>query len=283
MNNPYNTELSVVHVIEFFTVGDFTGLIFSNKHSTNMTKRPVSDTCDPPELTISEQDGVRSLHLGGSMVQSAMRITAPNALELVYTQCMMGFMLFHPNPRHVLMIGLGGGSLAKFVYHYLPETRVTVVEPYRKVIMAAQLYFHVPQDDARFAIVEADGAHYIAAEAITADIIMVDGFDGGDQVQSLCSQGFYDQAHRILNRNGMLVVNLLSRDDQLKTLLQRIENSFDGHIIAMMAQIRGNLIVFAFRNNPGKLSWKSIQKHAKKLEIAYPLPFCEFVARLRKY
>ncbi|MBX3639437.1 MAG: polyamine aminopropyltransferase [Nitrosomonas sp.] len=243
----------------------------------------VSDTYDAPELTISEQDGVRSLHLGGSMVQSAMRIAAPNALELVYTQCMMGFMLFHPKPGYVLMIGLGGGSLAKFVYHYLPEARVTVIEPYRQVIMAARQYFYVPHDDARFAIVEADGARYITAEAINADIIMVDGFDDGDQVQSLCSQEFYDHALQALNRNGMLVVNLLSRDSQLKTLLQRIENSFDGHIIAMMAEIRGNLIVFAFRNNPGKLSWKSIHKHAQELETAYPLPFREFVARLRKY
>lgn len=248
-----------------------------------MAMRTVSDTTDAPELMISEQDGVRSLHLGGAMVQSAMRIAVPNALELVYTQCMMGFMLFHPNPGHVLMIGLGGGSLAKFVYHYLPETRVTVVEPYRQVIMAAREYFHVPQDDARFVIVEADGAGYIASEAAGADVIMVDGFDDGDQVESLCSQDFYDHAQQALNRNGMLVVNLLSRDRQLKTLLQRIENSFDGHIIAMMAEIRGNLIVFAFRNNPGKLSWKSIHKHAQKLETAYPLPFREFVTKLRKY
>lgn len=255
-----------------------------NKHSMNMTMRPVRDTYNAPELMISEQDGVRSLHLGGSMVQSAMRIAAPNALELVYTQCMMGFMLFHPNPGHVLMIGLGGGSLAKFVYHYLPQTRVTVVEPYRQVIMAAREYFHVPQDDARFAVVETDGADYIVSEAAAAaDIIMVDGFDDGDQVQSLCSQDFYDHAQQALNRNGMLVVNLLSRDHQLKTLLRRIENSFDGHIIAMMAEIRGNLIVFAFRNNPGKLSWKSIHKHAQKLETTYPLPFREFVAKLRKY
>lgn len=245
--------------------------------------RSVSDTNDAPELMISEQDGVRSLHLGGSMVQSAMRIAAPDVLELTYTQCMMGFMLFHPNPGHVLMIGLGGGSLAKFVYHYLPKTRVTVVEPYRQVIMAARQHFYVPQDDARFAVVEAEGARYIAAEAIAADVIMVDGFDDGDQVQSLCSQEFYDRAQQVLSRNGMLVVNLLSRDRQLKTLLKRIENSFDGHIIAMMAEIRGNLIVFAFRNNPGKLSWKSIHKHAQKLEAAYPLPFREFVAKLRKY
>jgi len=236
-----------------------------------------------PELAISEQDGVRLMHLGGSMVQSAMRLAAPNELELIYTQCMMGFMLFHPNPEHVMMIGLGGGSLVKFVYHYLPESRITVVEPYRQVIMAAQQYFHVPQSDKRLTIVEADGAQYINTDNISADIVMVDGFDDDYQVQSLCSQDFYNRTKQILSRNGMLVANLLSRDKQLKTLLQRIETSFDGHIIAMMAEIRGNLIVFAFRSNPGKWSWKSIRKHAQKLETHYPLPFCSFVKKLQKY
>lgn len=149
--------------------------------------------------------------------------------------------------------------------------------------MAAQQYFHVPQDNARFTIVEAEGAQYIAGNAVAADIVMVDGFDDDYQVQSLCSQDFYDRTQQVLNKNGILVVNLLSRDRQLKTLLQRIESSFNGHVIAMMAEIRGNLIVFAFRNNPGKLSWKSIHKHAQELETAYPLPFREFVAKLRKY
>jgi len=236
-----------------------------------------------PELAISEQDGVRLMHLGGTMVQSAMRLAAPNDLELVYTQCMMGFMLFHPNPGHVLMIGLGGGSLAKFVYHYLPESRVTVVEPYRQVIMAAQQYFHVPQDDNRLSIVEAEGVQYINRDNVSADIIMVDGFDDDNQVQSLCSQDFYNRTKRVLSRNGMLVVNLLSQDKYLKTLLQRIEITYDGHIIAMMAEIRGNLIVFAFRSNPGKWSWKSIRKHAQKLENQYPLPFCNLVTKLQKY
>lgn len=238
---------------------------------------------DNPEVAISEQDGVRQLHLGGSMIQSAMRINAPNELELVYTQCMMGFLLFHPEPRHVLMIGLGGGSLVKFVYHYLLETRITVVEPNYQVIMVAHQFFHVPKDDTRLAIVQNDGAQYLSGDCFPADIVMVDGFDDDYQVESLCSQEFYDRTKHVLNKNGILVVNLLSRDKQLKTLLHRIESSFDGHIIAMMAEIRGNLIVFAFKNNPGKLSWKTIRNKAKLLESRYPLPFCNFVKLLQKY
>ncbi len=84
---------------------------------------------------------MRCLHLGSSMVQSAMLLKAPNDLQLVYTQYMMGFLLFHPHPRDILMIGLGGGSLAKFVYHSLPLTRTIVVEINPEVVAVARSYF----------------------------------------------------------------------------------------------------------------------------------------------
>lgn len=217
------------------------------------------------------------------MIQSAMRISAPNELELVYTQCMMGFLLFHPKPKTILMIGLGGGSLTKFVYHYLPDSRITVVEINQQVITAAYQYFELPNENERFEIVLTNGADYIARQALTADVIMVDGFNDDYQIPALCSQEFYDHAKHCLNKHGILVINLLSSDQQLKTWLQRIENSFNGHILAMMAEMHGNLIVFAFKNNPKRHSWKTIKKNAEKLEEQYPLPFLEFVAKLQTY
>ena len=83
---------------------------------------------DAETVYISEKFGVRSLHIGSDTVQSAMRISAPNDLELSYTRSMMGFLLFNEKPQTVLMIGLGGGSLAKFCHRHLPRTRLTVVE-----------------------------------------------------------------------------------------------------------------------------------------------------------
>ncbi len=248
-----------------------------------MTPKSVKFPTQFPEITISEQDGVRSLHLGGTMVQSAMRIAAPNDLELFYTQCMMGFLLFNPKPKRILMAGLGGGSLAKFIFHTMPEVRLTVVETNPQVVTAARQYFELPDENEQFDIVIADGGQFIAERINAADVIMIDGFDDDYQVPSLCSQEFYDCAKLALRKNGVLVVNLLSRDKALKSYLQRIENSFDGHIIAMMVETRGNLIVFAFKNNSGKHSWQTIRKQAQKLEKLYPLPFSEFVVKLQKY
>src|SRR6187455_3487789 len=115
-----------------------------------------------PAVELSEEGGVRCLHLGSSMVQSAMRMKAPNDLELVYTQYMMGFLLFHPHPRDILMIGLGGGSLAKFVYHSLPLTRTVVVEINPDVVAVARSYFFVPGDDDRLRVQITEGSEYLA-------------------------------------------------------------------------------------------------------------------------
>ena len=81
-------------------------------------------------IEISEQAGVRYLHFSAEWIQGAMRIQRPNALELVYTREMMAGLLLRdpPWPKDILLVGLGAGSLAKFIYHKLPATRITVVE-----------------------------------------------------------------------------------------------------------------------------------------------------------
>src|SRR5690606_15673673 len=93
---------------------------------------------------------------GSAAVQSSMSLLNPYALEFEYTRLMMGFLLFDPDPAHMLMIGLGGGSLPKFCHRYLPQTSIDVVEIDPDVI-ALRDAFHVPPDDARFRVIAADG------------------------------------------------------------------------------------------------------------------------------
>lgn len=247
-----------------------------------MSRFPRKNASGETAITVSEQKGIRFLHLGGSMIQSAMRVTAPNELELRYTQCMMGFMLFNPQPAKILMIGLGGGSLAKFVHSQLPETRTTIIEINPDIIRTAHSLFAVPAPDERLVILHADGARYIQEHALCADIIMVDGFDNDLQIPGLCSAEFYQQAHQALTKHGILVINLLSRDKKLDTYLQRIKTVFENRVITLLSEIRGNLIVFAFKQSPGKLAWKTLLKHAHMLEQHHTLPFQDFVTELHK-
>lgn len=119
---------------------------------------------------------ILSLLFGWSTVQSGMRVSDPDHLLFDYTRVMMGFRLFRPAPKHIEMIGLGGGSLANACYRSLPDCDITVIEIDPEVIALRQ-QFHIPPDDHRFRVICADGADYLAASAGKPDILFIDGFD----------------------------------------------------------------------------------------------------------
>jgi len=232
-------------------------------------------------VQVSEQDGVRFLHRGGDAIQSAMRIGAPLALDLEYTRCMLAFLLFQPQPAHLLMIGLGGGSLAKFVYHKLPQAHVTVVEIDRQVVTVARSHFQLPHDDARLRVRVADGAAFVARRRACADIVLLDGFEGGRQSPRLTTQAFYDAACRALRRHGLLVANFFGSDRHLRSYLDRIGASFGGRLACLRARGEGNIIVLAFKDDPGMIRREQLLARAAPLERKLGIDFSRYAAGLR--
>src|SRR5918999_5981263 len=124
---------------------------------------------DEETVYVSERFGVRSLHIGSDTVQSAMRLARPNDLELSYTRSMMAFLLFVPAPRRALLVGLGGGSVAKFMFHRLPSVHIKAIEVSSEVAAIARNYFYVPANNPRLEVIIADGSEYIAREDAAAD------------------------------------------------------------------------------------------------------------------
>lgn len=237
---------------------------------------------DSSVVDVSEQEGVRSLHMGSDTVHSAMRIRAPNDLELAYTRSMMAFLLFMPEPEKVLMIGLGGGSLLKFIHHYMPAVKSTVVEINPQVFTVAQSHFAVPPEDDRFRLEIADGSEYVPAHPASADVIMLDGYDENCLVESLTTQAFYDSCAEGLTENGILVVNLWGSDMMnFDVYLKRIETSFDGLVLCLPAERRGNIIVFGFKKSPGSPRWSDLREKAKILESRYKMEFLKFVEGIK--
>lgn len=233
-------------------------------------------------VEVSEKDGVRYLHLGSDTVQSAMRVKDPNALELAYTRAMMAFLLFHPGPSRVLMIGLGGGSLAKFLYHRLPGANVTAVEINSQVVAAAHSHFSLPPGDARFHIVVDDGSRYICTCGGGYDVVLVDGYDSSAQAGALGSAEFYGDVMRALAPGGVMVVNLWGSDARFHEYLKRIEAACEGRVLCLPAEQRSNVAVLAFRKSPGNTRWDELRERARELEHCYGLEFQRFVAALRK-
>jgi spermidine synthase len=237
---------------------------------------------DDESVYISERFGVRTLHIGSDTVQSAMRLARPDDLELSYTRSMMAFLLFHDDPREVVMIGLGAGSLAKFIYKRMPRTRIVAVEINPHVVSVARHYFGLPEDDARLNVVVAEGSGWLAEAARRADVIMVDGYDAQSQVREVATQSFYRDCRRALNSGGVLVVNLWGGDRGFRSCVNRIAAAFDNRILCLPAGRPGNVVVLAMQARPARLAWDVLRQRATELQQSYGLEFPDFVEELRK-
>lgn len=233
-------------------------------------------------VTIAEERGVRSLHIGGLAIQSAMRLSNPDALELHYTRAMMSFMLFKPQPEELLMVGLGGGSMAKFIHRRMTATRVTVVEIRPEVVAAARSYFELPGDDERLRVVVDDGARFVPAHPACADVFLIDGFDDGVQPAALCSQDFYDSAFAALRPGGVLAVNFMAEDRRLDAMCARLEKSFAGRILLLEAADKVNVVVLALREGPEKIAWSELRERGTQLQLRHGLPFDRILISLRE-
>jgi spermidine synthase len=232
-----------------------------------------------PSIAVSDSRGVRTLHVGGEAIQSSMRLEDPYALALDYTRCMMAFLLLHPEPREALMIGLGGGSLAKFFFKKLRSVNVRVVELDARVVVAAREHFAVPPDSERFKIEIGDGAEALTPEC--CDVLVVDAFEDELHVPRLASAEFYDGAFLALTEPGALVVNFMNDDPKFDLTLERLERAFGGAVLCLPALYDPNILAFAFKGVPSTIAWSTLRSRAERLEARLGLPFTRYVPRLR--
>jgi len=233
-----------------------------------------------PVLTVSESGGKRYLHIGGEAIQSAMRVADPDSLALDYTRTMMAFLLFHPSPRDVLALGLGGGSIAKFIRREIPRARQRVVELDPRVVAAAREHFALPPEDERLAVEIGDGLAALSPEC--SDTLIVDVFDDELPVPAFTSRAFFDAAWMALRAPGVLVMNFMSDDPNLDRHLRRLESAFDGAVLCLTSSSEPNLIAYGFKGLPKCFAWSALRKRAEALEARHGLPFKRFVAGFRR-
>ena len=233
-------------------------------------------------LVVSEEDGVRYLHQGGDYIQSAMRIDAPFDLELDYTRTMLAFLLFVPRPRDVLFLGLGGGSLPKFLFKRIPRVRLRVLELDPAVITAARALFHLPKNSARLQVDCGDGVSAVYAASDAYDVLVLDAFDDGAQVSACVTEDFYRAAAQALKSGGVLVANYFGHDRRYPTYLKRLARAFDGRVLSLDAREDGNVIALAFRNGPDHVAWQSLREVAAGLSARLDIDFDQMVSGLRR-
>ena len=225
-----------------------------------------------------DDGNMRSLHFDRHIMQSAMWIDAPDELALGYTKCMMGFLLANERPAHILMIGLGGGSLVKYCHKYLPDTRITVLEIDADVIGLREK-FSIPPDSERLQIIHVDALKFVEQNNLGYDVILLDGYDVDGLVTSLLTDEFIFSCKKILTHNGVLVTNLWSESKNLIALISRMSTTFRNSVWWGHSIDSYNLITFAFKSDD-RVFDKNLGGRAKLLDQRYWLDFEKLSARL---
>ena len=112
---------------------------------------------------------------GQEVVQSRISLTAPHTLVSPYARTMFASYLYHPQPRRVLIVGLGGGAMVRFLTHHEPQAHIDAVEIDPAVVRLADEYFGV-RSGGNVRVHTADAVTFVESTADRYDLILMDAF-----------------------------------------------------------------------------------------------------------
>lgn len=141
--------------------------------------------------------------------QSCIDLRQPDRLLFEYTQMMLGALLLNPDPRSILIIGLGGGTLPRALARLLPGAEIDVVEIDPAVVAVAQKYFGF-QPDAHEHVFEEDGRAYVRRMLRTNKrygLIILDAYDNQYIPEHLLTREFLAQVRGLLLPGGLVAAN----------------------------------------------------------------------------
>ncbi|MDD5276060.1 MAG: spermine synthase [Methylovulum sp.] len=240
-------------------------------------------------LEIVERSGVRSLHFGTYPRQSSMRLHDPHKLELDYVRAMTSWLLFKETlDGDALIIGLGGGSIAKFLLHHFPDCRLKAVEYRKSVAKIARSHFGLPLDP-RLKIIIDDGGQYVCQRTESHQdrysLIIVDAFDHEGMAPSISNDAFFTACKALLKNDGILVINLWGGTSN--PLFQEVAlwmgHTFNWKTLFLPVQGKGNFIGLAFNDKTPQHSLQSLKIRANALEQHYQIEFNRFLKDLKKH
>jgi spermidine synthase len=242
-------------------------------------------------IRVRERGNVRCLTFvdpnGREERQSAIDIKNPHAMQLGYTTSFFASLLFREPQERVLIVGLGGGGMVRFLNHAFPETMVEAVEIDRVVVGVAKNYFGT-MEGPMTKIHVADAFDYLKEPHGPFDALYMDAFlrpsvDSGleNVTQRLKTLEFLQSLRRQLNPGGIVAFNLHQHASSTQDDLDTLKTAFP-QVYLFGVPRTGNLIAICTIDRQ-RLTTETLTKRAANLEtnLDVGLPWQSFVNELQ--
>lgn len=181
----------------------------------------------------------------GEALESAVDLTDPLRLVVPYTRTLYGALFIQPQPKRVLMIGLGGAGFHRLFTAAYPEAELHTVELDPKVVelcetrMAFVSGVHTP-------VTTMDGRMFVKRNREQWDWIILDAFRGGFVPPHLKTKEFYQECAARLGERGVFVSNLHATSELYYSDLKTIQAVFP-QLVLFATKDRGNVIAVAVK------------------------------------
>ncbi len=251
--------------------------------SGSQSTRIYKDYWENRLVEIYDTGDFRSLYFSSRYLQSRMSLSMPHHLVLRYTQDMMSALLLVAPPRRVLLIGLGAGSLVRFLHYHFPECAIDAVDHSPPIIKLAQGYFRLPAAP-MITLHCLDGLQFLEQRGTTEryDLILLDAFDERGMSAQLYCERFFRLCVEALRPEGVLSCNLWSgepgRIAKITADLSRVFTT----ILTLQVAKRGNVIRHATNDAD---PWPKILRSSReydRLRDRFGLDLKQMAATIRR-
>jgi len=196
-------------------------------------------------LTVQKHGSVvelRARSRSSVYLESAVDLADPLRLVVPYTRTLYGGLFFQPDPRRVLMIGLGGAGFHRVFARAFPDALLQSVELDAKVLEICESHLDF-KPTANMPVAVADGRLFVKRDRTQWDWIVLDAFRGGFVPPHLKTEEFYRECAARLSERGVFITNLHPNNKLYASDLKTIRAVFP-QVVLLQTPVRANVIAF---------------------------------------
>jgi spermidine synthase len=215
-------------------------------------------------ILVFEDQGLRCMKFGihASGRQSCISLKDPDTLVFNYTRMLLGALYLNPDPKRILIIGLGGGTLPTTLKKILPESQIDCVEIDPAVAKVATKYFGF-SPRAGISVSIEDGRVFVKRAQRgdkKYDLIVLDAFDHVYIPEHMLTREYLQEVNNLLDKEGVLAANTFS-----SSRLYDSESATYADVFGVFYNLKmENRIVIAKKGGLPKIG--EIQRNADQME-----------------
>lgn len=200
-------------------------------------------------LEIWDEDDKRSLWFEDSLLQSEIYISDPAVLPNPINRAMLAHLMFVDTPRHVLLAGCGGGSIARWFHARAPQIHGRAIEISPDIARLAFEYFDFPDSQSNWQLSVDDIRDYLVAPGPLYDFILLDLEEEQLTPKWATSSAFLNSCSQRLTEQGVMTINLIPKNtDDFVQALTHIKHAFPEQILCLADNYTRNILVLAFKS-----------------------------------